>query len=55
MILANGVTDLIGKTPVVRINNLTGPDDATLYAKPEWFTIVGSVRDRLALYILRLG
>jgi cysteine synthase A len=52
MIVANSVTDLIGKTPVVKINNLTGPDDATVYAKLEWFNIGGSVKDRLALYIL---
>jgi cysteine synthase len=52
MIVANSVTDLIGKTPLVRINNLAGPDDATIYAKLEWFNIGGSVKDRLALYIL---
>src|SRR3990172_5012513 len=52
MIVANSATDLIRKTPVVRINNLTGPDDATVYAKLEWFNIGGSVKDRLALYIL---
>jgi len=52
MIVANSVTDLIGKTPIVRINNLTGLDDATVYAKLEWFNIGGSVKDRLALYIL---
>jgi cysteine synthase len=46
------VIDLIGNTPLVRINNLTGPDDATLYAKLEWFNIGGSVKDRLALYII---
>ena len=52
MIVANSVTDLIGKTPIVRINNLTGPHDATVYGKLEWFNIGGSVKDRLALYIL---
>ena len=52
MIVANSVVDLIGKTPLVRINNLTGPSDATLYAKLEWFNIGGSVKDRLALYII---
>ena len=52
MMVANSVIDLIGKTPLVRINNLTGPDDATLYAKLEWFNIGGSVKDRLALYII---
>jgi cysteine synthase len=52
MIVANSITDLIGKTPIVRINHLTGPNDATVYAKLEWYNIGGSVKDRLALYIL---
>jgi len=52
MSIANSVIDLIGNTPLVRINNLTRPDDATLYAKLEWFNIGGSVKDRLALYII---
>jgi cysteine synthase len=52
MIVANSVTDLIGKTPMVRINSLTGQDDATVYAKLEWFNVGGSVKDRLALYII---
>lgn len=52
MVVANSVIDLIGKTPLVMINNLTGPNDATLYAKLEWFNIGGSVKDRLALYII---
>ncbi len=52
MVVANSITDLIGNTPLVRINHLTGPDDATIYAKLEWYNIGGSVKDRLALYIL---
>ncbi len=52
MIVANNVLELIGKTPLVRINNLTGPNDATIYAKLEWFNIGGSVKDRLALFII---
>jgi cysteine synthase len=52
MIVANNVLDLIGKTPMVKINNLTGPNDATIYAKLEWFNIGGSVKDRLALYVI---
>ncbi len=52
MIVADSITDLIGKTPLVRINHLTGPEDATIYAKLEWYNIGGSVKDRLALYIL---
>jgi cysteine synthase len=52
VVVANSITDLIGNTPLVRINHLTGPDDATIYAKLEWYNIGGSVKDRLALYIL---
>jgi cysteine synthase len=52
MIVADSVADLIGRTPMVRINSLTGQDDATIYAKLEWFNIGGSVKDRLALYII---
>ena len=52
MIVANSVLDLIGKTPLVRINNLTDPNHATVYAKLEWLNIGGSVKDRLALYTI---
>jgi cysteine synthase len=52
VIVANNITDLIGKTPMVRINKLTGPNDATLYAKLEWYNIGGSVKDRMALYLI---
>jgi cysteine synthase len=49
--VANDITGLIGATPMVRINRLTGPEDATIYGKLEWFNVGGSVKDRLGLYI----
>ncbi|MFX1464848.1 MAG: PLP-dependent cysteine synthase family protein [Promethearchaeota archaeon] len=52
MIVANSITDLIGKTPLLKINNLTDPNRATVYAKLEWYNIGGSVKDRMALYLL---
>lgn len=52
MIVANDITKLIGRTPMVKINRLTGPDDATVYAKLEWYNIGGSVKDRMALYLM---
>ncbi len=42
----------IGNTPLVRINKLTGPKDATVLVKPEFMNPGGSVKDRMALYIL---
>jgi cysteine synthase len=52
MIVANSITELIGRTPMVKINNLTDPNRATVYAKLEWYNIGGSVKDRMALYLL---
>ncbi len=52
MMVASNVTELIGKTPMVRINRLTGPRDATIYVKLEWYNIGGSVKDRMALYLI---
>ena len=52
MKVANDITELIGNTPIVRINKLTGKDDATIYAKLEWYNIGGSVKDRMALYLI---
>lgn len=51
--VANNIFDLIGGTPLVKINKLTGPEDATLYAKLEWYNIGGSVKDRMAYYIIQ--
>jgi cysteine synthase len=52
MIVAEDITQLIGKTPMVKINKLTGPGDAKVYAKLEWYNIGGSVKDRMALYLI---
>jgi cysteine synthase len=48
----NDITDLIGKTPMVKINRLTREEDATIYAKLEWYNIGGSIKDRMAKYLL---
>jgi cysteine synthase len=50
--IVNSITDLIGKTPVVKINKLVGPDDATIYAKLEWYNIGGTIKDRMELYVM---
>jgi cysteine synthase A len=43
------ILGLIGNTPLVRINFLTGPDDAEIWAKLEGNNPGGSVKDRIAL------
>jgi cysteine synthase A len=39
---------LIGETPVVRLNRLTGEDDAEVYVKLEYLNPGGSLKDRAA-------
>jgi cysteine synthase A len=42
----------IGGTPHVKINRLTGPNDAELIAKIEYFNPGSSIKDRIALYMI---
>ncbi|MBS1197025.1 MAG: cysteine synthase [Proteobacteria bacterium] len=48
MKIANNVTDLVGNTPLVRINRLTEGAVATVVAKLEYFNPAHSVKDRIA-------
>ncbi len=45
------ILSTIGKTPVVKINNLA-PDGINLYVKAEYFNPASSVKDRLAFSII---
>ena len=47
MKIANSVTDLIGNTPLVRINRLNADSGATIAAKLEFFNPAHSVKDRI--------
>ena len=44
--------ELIGNTPLIRINKLTRKADATILAKLEWYNISGSIKDRMAKYLI---
>jgi cysteine synthase A len=43
------ITELIGKTPLVRLNRLSPENGASIYAKVESFNPGGSVKDRICL------
>ncbi|MBZ4418254.1 pyridoxal-phosphate dependent enzyme [Myxococcus sp. RHSTA-1-4] len=42
----------IGHTPLVKLNKLVGPNDATVLVKCEFMNPGASIKDRMALYIL---
>jgi cysteine synthase A len=47
------IEELIGNTPLVRLNNLGLPQGVRLYAKLEYYNPGGSVKDRVALAMLK--
>ncbi|MCK4372854.1 MAG: cysteine synthase A [candidate division Zixibacteria bacterium] len=48
----DNIADTVGRTPLVRINRLTLPRSATLYAKLESFNPGGSVKDRIGVSMI---
>jgi cysteine synthase len=50
--VAQNIIELIGNTPLVKINKLTKENEATVFAKLAWYNIGGSVKDRMAKYLI---
>lgn len=50
--LANSVLELIGNTPMVKLNRIVGPDMAQILAKLESYNVGGSVKDRICLSMI---
>ncbi|MGB4069229.1 MAG: cysteine synthase A, partial [Nitrospira sp.] len=50
--LHKDITELIGKTPLVRLNRLSKSGSATIYGKVEFFNPGGSVKDRICLNMI---
>jgi len=48
----NNVLDIVGNTPLVRLNSMTKGLKCTTYAKVEFTNPGGSVKDRIALHII---
>jgi len=48
----NTVLDLIGNTPMIKVNNLTNNKEVELYIKLEKMNPGGSVKDRIAKYMI---
>lgn len=51
--IAQNITELVGKTPLVQINKLINGEGGELVAKLEFFNPAGSVKDRIALNMIQ--
>lgn len=50
--VGNTIADLVGKTPLVKLNRMAKPDSADIYLKLEYFNPGSSVKDRIALAMI---
>lgn len=50
--VANSITDLIGQTPIVKLNRLVDENSAEVYLKLEYMNPGSSVKDRIALAMI---
>ena len=52
MAFADNVLELIGKTPLVKLNKITKGLDVNIFVKPEYLNPTGSLKDRIALRMI---
>lgn len=50
--LANSITELVGRTPIVKLNRQTSENEGTVWVKLEYFNPGSSVKDRIALAMI---
>lgn len=53
MKVVNSITELIGNTPVIKLNKIVSPDHADVFVKLEMFNPSKSVKDRAAYHMMR--
>src|SRR5690625_6791434 len=53
MKVVNSITELIGNTPIIKLNKITSPDHADVFVKLEMFNPSKSVKDRAAYQMIR--
>ena len=50
--ILNNISETVGKTPLVRLNNIVEEDSAEILVKVEFFNPSSSVKDRASLYMI---
>lgn len=52
MTKVNNITELVGNTPIVKLNKVTEAGSAAVWAKLEYYNPAGSVKDRIGLSMI---
>src|SRR5215212_9454043 len=52
MRVKNTILDAVGNTPLVKLNKIVPPGSATILVKCEYMNPTGSIKDRMAMFIL---
>ena len=50
--ICNSILDALGNTPIIRLNNMTGAEDAEILVKFEGLNVGGSIKTRTALNMI---
>ncbi len=51
--ICNNILDAVGSTPLIRLNRMTGPDDAEILVKFEGLNVGGSIKTRTAFNMIK--
>lgn len=51
--ICNNILEAMGNTPMIRLNRMTGPDDAQILVKFEGMNVGGSIKTRTAFNMIR--
>jgi len=49
----NHITELIGNTPIIKLNNFNLPKNVNIFAKLEFLNPGGSIKDRIGDWIIK--
>ena len=52
MKVVKSIIELIGDTPMIKLNKFTQENEAEIYAKLEWYNPGGSIKDRTVKYLI---
>ncbi|MFX0548595.1 PLP-dependent cysteine synthase family protein [Hathewaya histolytica] len=51
----NDIKELIGNTPLIKLNNFNTPKEVNVFSKLEYYNPAGSIKDRIGLYMIEAG